>query len=68
MAKMPLESIKLWAVDINSQFNCEPTPREAPVYPTHLPGKNILKISMLSKENRKFIDSIFDLKILLKCY
>ena len=23
---------------------------------------------MLSKENRKFIDSIFDLKILLKCY
>ena len=68
MAKMPLDQIKLWASDFNNQYMCEPTPREAPVYPTHLPGKNILKISMLNKECRKLVDSIFGLKNLLKSY
>ena len=68
MEKMSLDQVKRWISETQYQGMAEPTPRNAPNYPTHLPAKLFLKLSMLSKDIRNFIDSIFDLKLLLKCH
>ena len=59
--------IKNWISEEKKYYMIKPTTEDKIIadFPSHLPAKMILKISMINKDLREYINKIFDLKIVL---